>query len=99
MTAEEFYRASPFAVLDHRQPLVARQGLVDEIAGWASDLSATNIAFVVGRGGLGKSKLLWEVATRIYPERISFSVLGGRPLPDAGRLRCTTPYGKAGRRT
>jgi transcriptional regulator with XRE-family HTH domain len=84
MTAEEFYRASPFAVLDHRQPLVARQGLVEEIADWASDLSATNIAFVVGRGGLGKSKLLWEVATRTYPERIYFRFLavGHYPAPD-----------------
>ena len=84
MTAEEFYRASPFAVLNHRQPLVARQGLVDDIAGWASDPASTDIAVVVGRGGLGKSKLLWEVATRIYPEETHyrFVTVGREPTPD-----------------
>jgi hypothetical protein len=84
MTAEEFYRASPFAVLNHRQPLVARQRLVDDIAGWASDQAATNIAVVVGRGGLGKSKLLWEVANRSKPEEIHYRFLavGHDPTPD-----------------
>jgi hypothetical protein len=95
MTAEEFYRASPFAVLDYRQPLVARQCLVDDVASWVTDVSAINIAFVVGRGGLGKSKLLWEVATRAYSEEIHFRFLavGHYPsptdfdaLPRTGRL-------------
>jgi hypothetical protein len=84
MVAEEFYRDSPFTVLNHRQPLVARQGLVDEIADWASDPEASNIAVLVGRGGLGKSKLLWEVATRTYPEEIHYRFLavGREPTPD-----------------
>ena len=58
---EEFFRVTPTTLLDHRQALVGRQAIVDSIRDWARNGSSP-IGLLVGRGGLGKSKLLYEVA-------------------------------------
>jgi transcriptional regulator with XRE-family HTH domain len=61
LAPDEFFRATPTTLLDHRQALVGRQGIIDSIRDWARNGSAP-IGLVVGRGGLGKSKVLYEVA-------------------------------------
>lgn len=95
MTAEEFYRPSPKTPLDHRQALVGRQDLVDSVAAWAGNPESPCIGLLLGRGGLGKSKLLWEVATRHYQPEVNFRFLAiGQQttpadfelLPRAGQL-------------
>lgn len=64
-SAEEFYLISRNTLLHHRQPLVGRTSLVKDIIAWAiSKPCESEMAVLVGRGGLGKSKLLWEVASR-----------------------------------
>jgi transcriptional regulator with XRE-family HTH domain len=82
MTAEEFYRSSAHTLLDHRQALVGRRALVDDIAEWVSGPMSSDIAVLVGRGGLGKSKLLWEVSTRAYPGDVHFRFLAIGQQPD-----------------
>jgi len=83
MLAEEFYRPSPKTPLDHRQSLVGRQDLVDRIAVWATNPESPCIGLLLGRGGLGKSKLLWEVATRHCESEVNFRFLaiGQQPTP------------------
>jgi transcriptional regulator with XRE-family HTH domain len=94
-TATEFYRSSSSTLLDHRQHLVGRTELINDMVSWVVDPEAVEIAVVVGRGGLGKSKLLWEIATRDYPQETHFRFLavGQQPapadfnlLPRTGRL-------------
>jgi transcriptional regulator with XRE-family HTH domain len=83
-TAEEYYRSSSHTLLDHRQTLVGRAQLVDNVVTWVNDPEATEIAMVIGRGGLGKSKLLWEVATRAESAdvHIRFLAVGQQPVAD-----------------
>ncbi len=83
-TAEEYYRSSSHTLLDHRQALVARAQLVDEVVAWVNDPQGTEIAMVIGRGGLGKSKLLWEVASRAEsPDvHVRFLAVGQHPVTD-----------------
>jgi transcriptional regulator with XRE-family HTH domain len=94
-TAEEFYRSSANTLLDHRQALVGREKLVNEVVQWVNDPDGTEIATLIGRGGLGKSKLLWEVANRTDGAAIHvrFLAIGQQPvasdfdhLPRSGRL-------------
>jgi len=81
MTAEDFYRNTPLTLLNHRQPLVGRDAAVTAVAHWASDPGASNIGLVIGRGGLGKSKFLWEVATSDYDREMHFRFLGVDQVP------------------
>jgi transcriptional regulator with XRE-family HTH domain len=96
-TAGEYYRSSSHTLLDHRQALAGRTRfqLVDEIVAWINDPGAAQIAMVVGRGGLGKSKLLWEVASRAETTsvQVRFLSVGQQPaaadferLPRGGSL-------------
>lgn len=83
-TAEEFYRSSSLTLLDHRQALVGRTQLVDDVVTWVSDPDETEIAMVIGRGGLGKSKLLWEVASLAEKAgvHVRFLAVGQQPTAD-----------------
>ena len=83
-TAEEYYRSSSHTLLDHRQALVGRSQLVDDVIAWVNDPEGTEIAMVIGRGGLGKSKLLWEVASRAESAdvRFRFLAVGQQPVAD-----------------
>jgi transcriptional regulator with XRE-family HTH domain len=83
-TAQEYYRSSSSTLLDHRQALVGRAQLVDEVVAWVLDPGGTEIAVVIGRGGLGKSKLLWEVASRAEgPEvQLRFLAVGQQPVAE-----------------
>ena len=94
-TAQEFYRSSADTLLDHRQALVGREQLVDEVVRWINDPGGAEIGMLVGRGGLGKSKLLWEVANRTdgAAVHVRFLAVGQWPvasdfdhLPRSGRL-------------
>jgi transcriptional regulator with XRE-family HTH domain len=82
MTVDEYYRSTAYTVLDHHQDLVGRQGLVVEVRDWIIDTTAPEIAVVVGRGGLGKSKLLHDLA--VSPDlnaEVRFLALGQTPSP------------------
>ena len=83
-TAEEYYRSSSHTLLDHRQALVGRSQLVDDVVAWVNDPEGTEIAMIIGRGGLGKSKLLWEVASRAESVNVRFRFLavGQQPVAD-----------------
>jgi transcriptional regulator with XRE-family HTH domain len=83
-TAEEYYRSSSHTLLDHRQALVGRAQLVDDVVTWVNDPEGTEIAMVIGRGGLGKSKLLWEVASRAESAdvHVRFLGVGQQPVAD-----------------
>jgi len=82
LSAEQFYRPSPHVLLDHRQALVGRTQLVDEIVSWVSDPARSEIAMLFGRGGLGKSKVLWEVASYAAAAEIHvrFLAIGQQPV-------------------
>ena len=81
-TAEEYYRSSSHTLLDHRQAFVGRAQLADDIVAWVNDPEGTEIAMVIGRGGLGKSKLLWEVASRAESAdvHVRFLAVGQQPV-------------------
>ena len=81
-TAEEYYRSSSHTLLDHRQALVGRAQLVDDVVAWVNDPQGAEIAMVIGRGGLGKSKLLWEVASRAESAdiHVRFLAVGQQPV-------------------
>jgi transcriptional regulator with XRE-family HTH domain len=83
-TAQEFYRSSSRTLLDHRQPLAGRAQLVDDVAAWINDADGAEIAMVIGRGGLGKSKVLWEVASRAESAgvHLRFLAVGQQPAAD-----------------
>lgn len=72
MAAEEYFRKDPQTLLNHRQNLVGRSDIVDEISSWAEAQNDERLAIVIGRGGAGKSKLLWEVATRRHDSEVHF---------------------------
>jgi len=81
-TAEEYYRSSSHTLLDHRQALVGRAQLVDDVVAWVNDPEGSKIAVVIGRGGIGKSKLLWEVASRAESAgvHVRFLAVGQQPV-------------------
>ena len=83
-TAKEYYRSSPHTLLDHRQVFVGRAQLVNDVVTWVKDPEGTEIATIIGRGGLGKSKLLWEVASRVESTdiHVRFLALGQQPVAD-----------------
>ncbi len=83
-TAEEYYRSSSRTLLDHRQALVGRAQLVDDVVTWVNNPEGTEIAMVIGRGGLGKSKLLWEVASRADRADVHVRFLAVGQQPTAG---------------
>lgn len=72
MTVDEFYRRTPSTILDHRQELVGRDAVINEMLEWVADPESSNIAIVVGRGGLGKSKILRDVASRRHESEVHF---------------------------
>jgi len=80
MSRLQFYRDGPSALLSHRQPLVGREQLAGELATWVGDDSASQIAVLYGRGGLGKSKLIWDLALGCEPD-IEFRFLGLGQVP------------------
>jgi transcriptional regulator with XRE-family HTH domain len=75
-TADEFFADTPFTLLKHRQTLVGREATVAAIGAWAGDLKASQIGLLVGRGGLGKSKVLYELTTRTRSPALEFRFLG-----------------------
>jgi DNA-binding XRE family transcriptional regulator len=81
MTVDEFYRSTSFTLLNHRQPLIGREDTIVEIAQWALDPDASEIALLLGRGGLGKSKILREVASRTYDDGLHFRFLAVDQTP------------------
>jgi transcriptional regulator with XRE-family HTH domain len=83
-TAQEYYRSSSNTLLDHRQALVGRAQLVDDVVAWVLDPGGTEIAMVIGRGGLGKSKLLWDVASRAESRdvHLRFLAVGQQPVSE-----------------
>jgi transcriptional regulator with XRE-family HTH domain len=83
-TAEEYYRSSPHTLLDHRQALVGRAKLVDDVITWVNDPEGTEIGLIIGRGGIGKSKLLWEMACRTESAdlHVRFLAVGQQPVGD-----------------
>ncbi|MDQ2873910.1 MAG: helix-turn-helix domain-containing protein [Actinomycetota bacterium] len=83
-TAAAYYRSSSHTLLDHRQALVGRARLVDDVVRWILDPDEAGIAMVIGRGGLGKSKLLWEVASRVEGAdvHLRFLAVGQQPVAD-----------------
>jgi transcriptional regulator with XRE-family HTH domain len=84
LSAEEFYRPSPQVLLDHRHALVGRAELIDELVSWVSDPAGSEIGMLFGRGGLGKSKVLWEVASRVAAAgvHVRFLAIGQQPTAD-----------------
>src|SRR5258708_8733162 len=85
LTVDEFFPVSAITLLDHRQPIAGRQVLVEAIADWSDDGEGSPIGMLIGRGGLGKSKLLFEIASRKYDQSISFRFLavGHTPMPES----------------
>lgn len=72
MVAEEYFRDDSLTLLHHRQELIGRSHIVENIAAWAAAQDDPRMAVIVARGGVGKSKLLWEVATRNYDSEMHF---------------------------
>lgn len=63
-TASEFFtRSSRGDFYSHGWTLVGRISIVDEISGFAGRDGEGGVAVLVGRGGLGKTRLLSEVAS------------------------------------
>jgi transcriptional regulator with XRE-family HTH domain len=85
LTVDEFFPVSATTLLHHRQALAGRQATVDEIADWLDDAEESPIGVLIGRGGLGKSKLLFEVAARTYDQPVNFRFLavGHTPMPES----------------
>lgn len=81
MGPNDFYRDAPQVLLHHRQPLVGRDGTLAAIADWVIDPDGSNAGLLIGRGGLGKSKLLWEVASRTYDSEVHFRFLAVDQTP------------------
>jgi transcriptional regulator with XRE-family HTH domain len=81
-TAKEYYRSSSHTLLDHRQALVGRVQLVDDVVTWVNDPEEAKVAMVTGRGGIGKSKLLWEIAARgeSVGIHVRFLAVGQQPV-------------------
>lgn len=62
MTAAEFYRNTAYTVLDHEQAMIGRHDLLSDLRTWATGAREPEIGTLIGRGGLGKSKLLHDLA-------------------------------------
>ena len=60
LTEEEFFGAfdDPLKLLNHTWSLVGRQQSVDELTAFSLGSDADRLAFVIGSGGSGKSRLL-----------------------------------------
>jgi transcriptional regulator with XRE-family HTH domain len=80
-SAQDYFSESPNRVLNHRQPLVGRENEIKEISSWVVDTDGPNIGVVFGRGGVGKSKILWEIATRSYTSEVHFAFLSMDQVP------------------
>jgi transcriptional regulator with XRE-family HTH domain len=72
MVADEYFRGDPLTLLNHRQELIGRSHIVHDLSSWAAAQDERRLAIVVGRGGVGKSKLLWEVATQSFDAEVHF---------------------------
>jgi hypothetical protein len=72
MAAEDYFRGDSLTILNHRQELIGRSHIVDDVAAWATAQDDRRLAMIVGRGGVGKSKLLWELATQRYDTEVHF---------------------------
>ncbi len=83
LTTDEYFAKSPTTLLDHRQTLAGRDAVVAAISDWASH-QPLPIGVLVGRGGLGKTKVLYEVARRQtdVPVQFRFLGVGQRPTPE-----------------
>jgi transcriptional regulator with XRE-family HTH domain len=76
MTAQEFFADTPFTLLNHRQMQVGREDIVAAISAWSADATGSAIGLLIGRGGLGKSKMLYEVTTSTHSPAVEFRFLG-----------------------
>lgn len=87
LTTEQFFQVRPYTLLDHRQPLIGRQELLESVVEWCVDSEVTEkspIGMLIGRSGLGKSKLLNEISNRVQG-KVQFRFLdqGQNPAPDS----------------
>lgn len=62
--APEFFRSTQdaSALLRHDWPLVGRQEILNDLHAWIDD-ATTSVAILPGPGGIGKTRLLYQVAT------------------------------------
>lgn len=82
MTADEFYRNTAYTILDHEQELVGRSNLLSDLRTWATDSNNPEIGVLVGRSGLGKSKLLHDLAAAAEVDvDVRFLAIGQTPTP------------------
>jgi transcriptional regulator with XRE-family HTH domain len=82
MTADEFYRNTSYTLLDHEQDLVGRADLLSDLRKWTTDSGDSEIGVLIGRGGLGKSKLLHDLAAATETEvDVRFLAIGQTPTP------------------
>ena len=82
MTADEFYRNTAYTVLDHEQDLVGRSDKLSDLRTWTTDSTDSEIGVVIGRSGLGKSKLLHDLAAAADPDvDVRFLAIGQTPTP------------------
>ncbi len=80
MTADESYRNSAYTVLDHEQDLVGRSDLLSDLRRWTTDSADSEIGVLIGRGGLGKSKLLHDLAAAAEADvDVRFLAVGQTP--------------------
>jgi hypothetical protein len=84
LSASEFFPDTFETLLKHRQMLFGRDHLVEEICTWLRE-GHEQIGVLVGRAGLGKSKLLFEVARHTAGEHVEcrFLGVGQRPTPES----------------
>jgi transcriptional regulator with XRE-family HTH domain len=68
----EYFQDRPQRLLNHRQTMVGREQLLKTIISWVANSNDSNVAVLFGRGGLGKSKLLYEVASHKFAEKTHF---------------------------
>jgi hypothetical protein len=82
MMVDEYYRNTAYTVLDHKQALVGRRELLEDTCNWVVDSGDSQIGVLIGRGGLGKSKLLHDLATRAEVSvDVRFLAIGQAPSP------------------
>lgn len=65
--ADYFARTARSERYSHRWPLVGRDELLKQVAAFAA--SPGGVGMLVGRGGIGKSKLLYDVCARLADQR------------------------------
>ncbi len=90
---EEHFDATRATIFNHEWSLVGRQGQLDQLVAAAYQADAT-LAFVVGAGGIGKSRLLKALAdaapagaqVRILPADAQVSAADFELLPHEGEL-------------